>query len=120
MTKKHKMKPLTEEQRTFAEENHYLINAFITKNRLNYNDFYDVLALRYMTAVQRYFELPDLRQYKFSTIAFGAMRSAMGNERNKFNRYRKNIAFSLDENIPGTEISRHNSVADPASHLFAA
>lgn len=93
----HKMKPLTDEQRAFAEEHHDLIYAFIKKNHLNESDFYDVLALRYMSAVQRYFEHPELRQYAFSTIAFGAMRSAMGHEFQKINRYRENIAFSLDD-----------------------
>lgn len=40
-------------------------------------EYYDVVALGYLSAVKRYFAQPKLGQYAFSTIAWQAMRRSV-------------------------------------------
>lgn len=63
------MHKLTEHQRNYAEENHDIISFFLNKNRLNMAEYYDVVALGYLEAVQAYDENSRARQYDFPTIA---------------------------------------------------
>lgn len=63
------MHKLTEYQRNYAEENHNLIRDFLRHNRLDRADYYDVVALGYLEAVQAYDENSRARQYEFQTIA---------------------------------------------------
>lgn len=67
------MKPLTDEQRRLAEENHDLVYAFLQNNHLSESQYYDVVIFGYLCAVQEYCENPKLRQYSFSTVAWKKM-----------------------------------------------
>lgn len=93
--------PLTRKERDFAEKNHYIINDYLTRYGLDPDEWYDVVVFSYMLAVQKWFAYPRLHRWKFKTIAFNTMRSAVGNERNKQKRCIKTV--SLNEVIPGTE-----------------
>lgn len=88
---------LTEQERTFAERYHNLIYSFLNENHLQQDEFYDVAALGYLKAVRRYHREPKLKEYSFTTIAWQAMRSCVGNKR-KSDRIRDAmIAFSINE-----------------------
>lgn len=93
--------PLTEEQRQFAAENHFLIERYLRQRKLDINEWYDVVVFRYLLAVKAWFERPELHRWSFSTIARQGMRSAVGCEHKK--RSREIKAVSLDTVIPGTE-----------------
>ena len=93
--------PLTTEEQSFAESNHYVVEQFLKRNQLDFYDWYDVVIFRYLLAVKKWHQRPELHKWKFSTIAGQDMRSAVGNERQK-NSCRIQTA-SLDEIIPGTE-----------------
>lgn len=67
------LRPLTEEQQRFAAENHDLIYAFLHRGRLPVSEYYDVAALGFLRAVQRYLTLPALKKYAFPTIAWQSM-----------------------------------------------
>jgi len=65
---------LTQEQQTFAEDNHNLVYAFLREKKLRRDEFYDIIIFGYLQAVQKYLLRTDLRQqYDFSTIAWSAM-----------------------------------------------
>jgi RNA polymerase sigma-70 factor (ECF subfamily) len=85
--------PLTAEQAAFAERNHNLIYSFLHKYKLPPDDFYDIAALGLIRAVQAYSQSDELRQYKFSTLAYTQMRSMSSNERRS---RRRHAALSLD------------------------
>lgn len=70
--------PLSEEQRSFADEHHSLLLSFMAKYQLE-ADCYDRLALRYLHAVVRYTTEESLRQYAFSTILWYHLRSELSN-----------------------------------------
>lgn len=88
---------LTEQERTFAEQNHDLVYAFLNQNHLQESEFYDVVAWGYLRAVQRYHREPQLKKYSFSTIAWNAMRCYVGNKRKSDKIRNAMIAFSINE-----------------------
>lgn len=61
--------PLTEEERKFASENHYIVDKFLQYSQLPRCEWYDVVIFRYLLSVKNWFERPDLHQWKFTTIA---------------------------------------------------
>lgn len=97
-----KLTPLTEQEREFAEEHHGLVLSYLTKKNLSQDEWYDVIAFAYLRSVKKWFARPDLRKYRFSTIAFRDMWSAVGSEWGRRSR-RIKIAISLDERPPGTQ-----------------
>ena len=64
-----KDKKLTEKQRQFAADNHYVLENFLRYRGMPMDEFYDVVIFRFLKAVQQYDERKDLQKYKFSTIA---------------------------------------------------
>ena len=73
------IRPLTKEQRRFAEENHHLVFTFLNQKELPESVFYDVVIFGYLKAVQEYCEVLALHRFKFSTLAFQRMRSSLSN-----------------------------------------
>ena len=47
--------PLTEPQRRFAAQYHALIYGFLLEKKLEIREYYDIAAIGYLHAVQRYF-----------------------------------------------------------------
>lgn len=92
--------PLTAEEQKFAEENYYLVAKYLRIRKLPYDEWHDVVILRYLRAVKRWFALPELHDHNFEIIAFYGMRSAIGHEREKEKRRPQTV--SLDDIIPGT------------------
>lgn len=101
MRTKTQYEPLTPEEQRFAEENHYLVMRYLRQNNLDPAEWYDVVIFRYLLSVKRWFLYPELQRFRFSTIAYKAMWSAVGSERQKQKRRIKTI--SLDEPVPGSE-----------------
>lgn len=93
--------PLTEEEQSFAAENHHLIKKYLNIRKLPFDEWYDVVIFRYLLSVKRWFAIPELHKHNFEIIAFYAMRSAIGCELEKQKKRIKTI--SLDEVIPGTD-----------------
>lgn len=93
--------PLTAKEAAFAEANHYLIAKYLDKKRLSIDEYYDVVVFRFLRSVKRWFAIPDLRKHNFEIVAFYAMRSAIGGEREKQKRRIRTI--SLDAILQDTE-----------------
>lgn len=72
------MKSLTPEQQAFAEEHHGLLLDFMAKHSLG-DDYYDLLANRYLKVVVRYLSEEALRKYSFSTVVWYHLRSELSN-----------------------------------------
>lgn len=58
---------LTNEEKEFAEKNHYIVDRFLSYNHLDESDYYDVIIFGYLHAVQAYLRTPELAKYQFST-----------------------------------------------------
>ncbi|MCM1048695.1 MAG: hypothetical protein NC433_09730 [Clostridiales bacterium] len=75
------MEPLTAEEKAFSAdlENYNLFFKYMKINKLDQEEWYDILILHYLRAVKKYLNIPHLQQYKFSTILFKSLDSAGGN-----------------------------------------
>ena len=65
---------LTQDEQDFAEVHHNLILAFLHRNRLPFEDWYDIVAIGYLEAVRDWCRREDLHKWKFSTISWIKMR----------------------------------------------
>lgn len=71
---------LTPEQQLFADQNHQIVEHFLSYKRLDVTEFYDVVIFGYLLAVQEYLEKSELRVYAFHTIAWRNMNNCLINE----------------------------------------
>lgn len=99
------LEPLTPEEQAFASDNHDIVFKYLAFNKLNRNEWYDVVIFRYLRSVQRWFREPQLHVHNFEIIAFYAMRSAVGHEREKRRRQEDALGtiLSLDACVKDTE-----------------
>jgi RNA polymerase sigma-70 factor (ECF subfamily) len=92
-----KLQHLTDSQREFAAEHHELVIRFLRRRRLDMNEYYDVVVFGYLSAVQQYDQRPELREYKFGTIAGKRMHASLWNHyRSLYAAKRGEIPLSLD------------------------
>lgn len=97
--------PLTPEEQQFAIDNHYLVSKYLNIRKLPFSEWYDIVIFRYLRSVKRWFAIPGLHKHSFQTIAFYAMRSAIGAELAKQGRRIQTV--SIEEVIPGTDGMRY-------------
>lgn len=62
-------RPLTAEERVFAEEHHDYLYQFMRWNHLPVEDWYDELVIPYLNAVKKYCSREELHIYPFYAIA---------------------------------------------------
>lgn len=94
------MEALTKAQQDFAAEHHQLIYKYLHSHGLNADDYYDVAVFGYLRACKRYLAEEALQRYSFTTIAWRAMDSAVGNERRTGARQKRSaVLLSLDADM---------------------
>lgn len=79
-------RPLTDEEKIFAEKNHNLMYRYIRIHELDLEDWYDILIIPYLQAVKKYFTYEHLQKYKFEQIFFRTLDSARSNYWRAMNR----------------------------------
>lgn len=92
-------RPLTKEERVFAEENHNLIYGYIRSHQLDIEEWYDILIIPYLNSVKKYFTYEKLQKYSFSLICYRTLDSARSNyfrDMNREKRCPKGGLFSYD------------------------
>ena len=94
---------LTQEEADFSEEHLSIVWWFLNEYKLPADDWFDIVVLRYLLTVKRWFTLPQLRRYSFTTLAVSAMKSAVNTERRKQSRRPQTI--SLDASHKGTYVA---------------
>ena len=73
-----RIRPLTEAERKFAEENYCLISRFLRYSRLDQEEFYDIAALGYLLSVEIYLNNAELRKKCcFKAVSYMYMRRAV-------------------------------------------
>ena len=96
---KSKIRPLTREEQKFAEKNHDLVYHFLNCKNYPVEEYYTVVIEAYLHACQIYLNREDLQQYRFSTIAYKKMSSAIQNDlraKNRLKRAAEHGAISLN------------------------
>ena len=84
-------RPLTEEERVFSAnlENYDWLFKYMSINKLDQEEWYDILILHYLRAVKKYLNIPHLQQYEFSTILFRTLDNARINYFRDMNREKR-------------------------------
>lgn len=109
---RHINETLTEDERQFATIHYRMVNVFLCKRGLSYDEWWDISVIGYLKAVKLWFSRNDLHVYSFSTIAFHRMWSAVCNELKK--RKRRVKCVSLDDVIPNTDgLTYGDMLCDP-------
>ena len=70
------LRPMTQEEREFAEQKHDLVVEFLRRRHLPMNDYYDIVIFGYLSAVQQYFRDPPIG-VEFRAMAFRAMKDSI-------------------------------------------
>lgn len=82
-------RPLTEEEKAFAEEHHDMMYRYMRLHRLDIEEWYDILIIPYLQAVKKYHEYEHLRKYKFEQIFFRTLDNARSNYFRDMNREKR-------------------------------
>ena len=82
-------RPLTEEERIFAEKRHDLMYRYMRIHELDIDEWYDRLIIPYLQAVKKYHEYKKLQSYKFEQIFFRTLDSARSNYWRELNRKKR-------------------------------
>ena len=94
-----KLRPLTEKEQKFAEENHELVYSFLNEKRLNEDDFYDVVIFGYLRAVQEWCR-NSFNILNFSTYAWKCMSNELINHYQFQSRKKRHVStVSFDDII---------------------
>ena len=70
------LRPMTQEERGFAEERHDLVIDFLYRKHLSMDDYYDIVIFGYLSAVQQYFRNPPVG-VAFEAMAVRAMKDSI-------------------------------------------
>lgn len=70
------LRPMTQEEREFAEQNHDLVIDYLRRKRLPMDDYYDIVIFGFLSAVQQYFRNPPIA-VEFKAMAFRAMKDSV-------------------------------------------
>ena len=91
------LRPMTQEERDFAEQHHNLVIDFLRYRRLPMDEFYDVVIFGYLSAVQQYFRNPP-PDVTFKAMAFRAMKDSVLREGEYQTRAKRcGITVGLDD-----------------------
>lgn len=102
------MRPMTDHERSFAEENHSLVYRFLSANGLSEDAYYDIVIFGYLQAVQEYCADKDTQKYQFSTVAWRKMDCAIKDHR----RYQESKKRSV------CTVSIHDPVSQEATQRW--
>ena len=91
------LRPMTQEEREFTEQNHGLVIDYLRRKRLPMDDFYDVVIFGSLSAVQQYFRNPPAG-VAFETMAVRAMKDSLLRD-GEYNARakRSGVTVSLDD-----------------------
>lgn len=106
-------RPLTEEERAFAEDekNYKLLFFYMRKWRLNEEEWYDILIIPYLQAVKKYHVYEPAKQYAFTTVLKTKLKTAISNElRSRRRRTPEGGFVSLDYTMEGDNPFSENTI----------
>ncbi len=110
---------LTAEESTFAAEHHDVLCSYLRIHGLPADDFYDIAVFGYLRAVRKYLARPELRQYKFTTIAYRAMSCDVHHSREYWARAKRNreiCSFNEEQDSPDSR----DTVSETLERVVAA
>ena len=101
-------RPLTAEEKQFAEdpEHFNILYRYMRYNRLDEDEWYDILIIPFLQAVKKYLSIPKLQRFDFGAVLFKTLDSARWNHFKALNRLkRKPTGGLVSLNYPVNENS---------------
>ena len=109
---------LTERQRSFAADNHYVLEEYLQRKNLPLDDFYDVVVFGYLRAVKHYDESEDVQPFGFRAVAEDHMYAELCGYMRKQKLRNKNVRIlSLDRPV-STHLTLGDVIADERADVF--
>lgn len=90
-----KIRPLTAKEQKFAEENHDTVYRFLRWNHYPVEEYYTVVIEEYLRSCQIYLERENLQQYRFSTIVWKHMQTAVRNHWKAENTQKRHPEYGI-------------------------
>ena len=91
------LRPMTQEEREYAEQRHDLVIDFLYRKHLSMDDYYDIVIFGYLSAVQQYFRNPPVG-VAFDAMAIRAMKDSILREGEYHSRAKRSgVSLSLDD-----------------------
>ena len=100
------LRPMTQEEREFAEQKHDLVVEFLRRRHLPMNDYYDIVIFGYLSAVQQYFRDPPIG-VEFRAMAFRAMKDSILRE-SEYHARAKRCGYTVSLDTEGY----HSTIPD--------
>ena len=98
-------RPLTEEEKIFAEEHHDFLYIYMRNRHLLIEEWYDLLVIPYLQAVKKYCSRPELQEaYVFEQIAYKVLSCAQHHHYRKMNTLKCRPSggiYSLNQMLEG-------------------
>ena len=117
---KNTSKPLTEQERKFAEENHNLIYGFLHTYGYSIEDFYNTAVFGYLRAVEVYHRKEKYKgNYNFSSVAYQYMRAEISNHLRMQNA-KKRKPSEKNLSLESENIQNKTSEKSPEQKLMEA
>lgn len=111
MENKKQLRPLTREERKFSEENYHLIMDFMRKSKLDAEEFFDIVILDFLLAVEKYLNDTELQaKCNFEAVSYMYMKNAV------HRHFRKQKAQKRSTEA-GADISLDSLDMNVADHL---
>ena len=91
------LRPMTQEEREFAEQKHDLVIDFLHRKYLSMDDYYDIVIFGYLSAVQQYFR-DSPAGVAFEAMAVRAMKDSILRDGEYHTRVKRaGITVGMDE-----------------------
>jgi RNA polymerase sigma factor (sigma-70 family) len=98
------LRKLTEIECRFAEDNYNLISDFLRKSKLDAGEYFDIVVLDYIKAVQKYLNTDLKERFPFEGIAFMYMKRAVNHYFRELKAQKRNSGNGTDESYDELEI----------------
>lgn len=108
---------LTDEERELAEKHHNLVYNFMRDFSLNFDEWYDCVAIDYLLGVHKWYSEPAKQKYAISTIVYNYMRSSYNKAiRAKSALKRTGIVLSYDNTFTDEEETTYQKIVPISTH----
>lgn len=105
-----KLRPFTEKEQKFADQNHELIYSFLNEKELAEEDYYDIVIFGFLKAVQEFCSNP-FRYKCFSTLAWKCMSNELINYYQHKSRKKRHVAIvSFDDIVNKVNDYEENAI----------
>ena len=118
MENKEQLKPLTPTERQYAEENYHLIMDFMRKSKLDAEEFFDIVILDFLLAVEKYLNDTELQvKCNFEAVSYMYMKRAVHSHFRKQKTQKRSTEAGADISYESIDeaISGHSTMENTSS-----